>query len=56
MSFAGSPQGGIRLDFLEPVRWTIFDVPALYVAVEDLEGLAVELSAMGIPGEDARRR
>lgn len=56
VTFAGSPRGGVRLDFREPVRWTIFHVPALYVGVEDLEGLAIDLSAMGVPGEDARRR
>lgn len=55
LSFAGSPRGGVRLDFAAPVRWLVFDVPALYVGVEDLEGFAAELSASGVPGEDARR-
>ncbi len=55
VSFAGSPRGGVRLDFREPVRWTIFEVPALYVGVEDLQGLAIDLSALGINGVDARR-
>lgn len=54
MSFAGSDRGGVRLELREPVRWLIFDVPALYVGVEDLEGFASVLSDMGIPGEDAR--
>ena len=55
VSFAGSPRGGVRLDFGTPVHWTIFHVPALYVGVDDLEGFAAALSALGIPGEDARR-
>ena len=54
VSFAGSPEGGVRLDFRVPVRWTIFDVPAFYVGVDDLEGLSAELAAHGISGEDAR--
>jgi hypothetical protein len=54
LSFAGSPRGGVRLDFRQPIRWLVFDVPALYVGVEDLEGFAAELSARGIAGEDAR--
>lgn len=54
VSFAGSPRGGVRLDFRERIRWTIFNVPAFYVGVEDLEGLAAALRAAGIEGEDAR--
>ena len=54
VSFAGSPEGGVRLDFRVPVRGTIFDVPAFYVGVDDLEGLSAELAAHGISGEDAR--
>jgi hypothetical protein len=54
LSFAGSPQGGVRLDFRERVRWGPFRLPALYLGVEDLEGLAAELERRGIPGEDAR--
>jgi hypothetical protein len=55
VSFAGSPRGGVRLDFRDPVRWGILHVPAAYYGVEDLEGLAAELAALGIDGEDARR-
>ena len=55
VSFAGSPRGGVRLDFRRRVRWTIIRVPALYVGVDDLEGFAAELASFGIPGEDARR-
>jgi hypothetical protein len=56
VSFAGSPRGGVRLDLAEPVRWTIFDVPAVYVGVDDLEGFAAALSELGIDGEDRRAR
>lgn len=56
LTFGGSPRGGVRLDFKEPVRVGPFDVPALYVTVEDLEGLAAALAARGITGVDARKR
>ena len=56
VSFAGSPRGGVRLDFHMPVRWTLFRVPAVYVGVDDLEGFAAELTTLGISGEDARTR
>jgi hypothetical protein len=55
VSFAGSPRGGIRLDVREPVKWTLWHVPAFYVGTEDLEGFAAAVAAHGIPGEDARR-
>ena len=55
VSFAGSPHGGVRIDFRGPVPWSIFKVPAVYVGADDLEGLAAELSRRGIPGSDARR-
>ena len=55
VSFAGSPRGGVRLDFRTPVRWTFLRVPAFYVGVEDLAGFAAALTERGIPGEDARR-
>ena len=54
VSFAGSPRGGVRIDLREPVRWTLFRVPAFYVGVEDLDGFAAALAGRGIPGEDAR--
>ena len=54
VSFAGSPRGGVRLDFRERVRWGPFKVPAIYVGVDDLEGLAAELAGRGIQGADAR--
>lgn len=56
ISFAGSPRGGVRLDFRTPVRWGPLTIPAIYAGVEDLEGFAGELSQLGIPGEDARGR
>ena len=55
VSFDGSPHGGIRMDFRSPVRWSVFNVPAIYVSADDLDGLAAALAAVGIPGEDARR-
>ena len=55
LTFAGTPRGGIRMDFREPVRAFRFLVPALYVTVEDLEGFAAALSERGIPGLDERR-
>ena len=56
-TFAGTPKGGVRVDFRERVpTMRFFRIPALYVTVEDLEGFASALSERGIPGEDARRR
>jgi hypothetical protein len=55
VSFAASPKGGVRLDFRDRIHWTIFNVPAIYVAVEDLEGFAAELEARDIRGVDARK-
>lgn len=56
VSFAGSPHGGLRLDFKERVAAGILKVPAIYVGVDDLEGLAAELTRRGIGGTDARAR
>jgi hypothetical protein len=53
-TFAGTHRGGVRLDFREPVRAMGFQVPALYVTVEDPAAFAAALTARGIPGEDAR--
>ena len=55
MSFAGSPHGGVRLDFKVPIKVVRLTTPALYVAADDLEGLGAALSALGIPGKDARK-
>ena len=55
LTFGGSPRGGVRVDFRDPVRIGRIRIPALYVTVEDLVGLAAALEERGIPGEDARR-
>lgn len=55
VTFGGSHRGGVRLDFAERVRVGPFRTPALYVTVEDLEGLGASLAAHGIAGVDARR-
>jgi hypothetical protein len=56
VSFAGSPRGGVRVDFRDSVPWGIFRVPAIYLGAEDLDGLAAELERRGIRGVDARRK
>ena len=56
VSFAGSPHGGVRIDFKERVPWGLLKVPAIYVGVDDLDGLAAELARRGITGTDARAR
>jgi hypothetical protein len=56
VTFGGNHRGGVRVDFRERVRFGFLRIPALYVTVEDLEGLAAALSERGIPGEDARKR
>ena len=55
VTFGGSPRGGVRVDFMQPVRFLFFHIPALYVTVEDLEGLGAALTERGIKGEDARK-
>lgn len=55
ITFGGNHHGGVRLDFLEPVRWGPLHVPTLYITVEDMEGLGAALMARGIPGEDGRK-
>ena len=56
LSFAGSPRGGVRVDFSPQVPYGPLRLPAIYYGVEDLDGFAAELTSLGIPGEDARRR
>jgi hypothetical protein len=56
LSFAGSPRGGVRVDFTPRVPYGPLRLPAIYYGVEDLEGFAAELTSLGIPGEDARGR
>lgn len=55
VTFGGSHHGGVRIDFLAPVRWTIFRVPAIYLPADDLEALGAELARRGISGRDVRR-
>jgi hypothetical protein len=55
ISFAGSPRGGVRMDLRVRLRWGPLRLPAVYAGVEDLEGFAAAIAALGIPGEDARR-
>jgi hypothetical protein len=55
VSFAGAAHGGVRIDFREPVRWSRFRVPALYIGADNLDAFAAALRLRGIPGEDARR-
>lgn len=54
LTFGGSPAGGVRLDFHEPIKVGFLRPPALYLTVQDLDGLAAALAAHGIPGSDAR--
>ena len=56
VTFGGSHRGGVRIDFRERVRFGFLRIPALYVTVEDLEGLGAALAERGIPGEDARKQ
>jgi hypothetical protein len=56
VTFGGSHRGGVRVDFKERVPFGLLRIPALYVTVEDLEGLAAALADHGIAGEDARKR
>ena len=56
ITFGGTPRGGVRIDFREPVRYWRFKPPALYLTVEDLDGFAAALAARGIPGDDRRTR
>jgi len=54
LSFAGSPRGGVRMDFRANVKYGPLRLPALYVGVEDLEGFSAGLTTRGVPGVDAR--
>jgi hypothetical protein len=56
VTFGGSHLGGVRVDFIEPVRFGPLRIPALYITVEDLEGFAAALVERGIRGEDRRKR
>lgn len=54
LTFGGTPRGGVRVDFRARVPYGRFRLPALYLTVEDREGLAAALAERGIPGEDRR--
>jgi hypothetical protein len=56
VTFGGSNHGGVRIDFRERARFAFLRIPALYMTVDDLEGLAAALADRGIPGEDARKQ
>ena len=56
LTFGGNQTGGVRIDFKEPVKIGFARIPALYVTVGDLEGLAAALMERGITGVDARTR
>ena len=55
VTFGGNHLGGVRIDFKERVQFGPIRIPALYVTVGDLEGLARALAERGIPGTDARK-
>ncbi len=56
ITFGGTHEGGVRLDFRERVRLGPVRMPALYVTVDDPAAFTVALAGRGIPGEDARTR
>lgn len=56
VTFGGNHAGGVRMDFREPVKFGFLHIPALYVTVGDMEGLAAALTERGISGVDARKR
>ena len=56
VTFGGSHHGGVRIDFVTPVHWTIFNVPAIYVSADDLTGLGAEFERRGVVGRDGRQR
>jgi len=55
VTFGGSARGGVRIDFKERVSFLFFHIPALYVTVEDLGGLAAALVEREVGGQDARK-
>ncbi len=56
VTFSGSPHGGVRVNFRQPVPFAFYHIPALYLTVDDLDAFAAALSERGISGEDARKR
>ena len=55
LTFGGNPDGGVRIDFRERVRFGPIGIRALYVTVGDLEGLGAALRERGIDGVDGRK-
>ena len=55
VTFGGNHRGGVRLDFHQPVRWSLLTVPALYLTVADMDAFAAALAERGIPGADLRK-
>jgi hypothetical protein len=56
VTFGGNHLGGVRIDFSDRVRFGPMRIPALYVTVADLDGLARALEERGIAGTDVRKR
>jgi hypothetical protein len=56
ISFGGTPRGGVRVDLREPARYFFLRPRTIWLTVEDLEGFGTALAALGVPGEDRRRR
>lgn len=54
ISFCGSPRGGVRLDLRSPFGYGPLELRPIYVGVDDLDGFAAALTALGIAGEDGR--
>jgi hypothetical protein len=55
ISFDGNHMAGMRLDFRQPERRGILNIPRLYVTLDELEEFSAALTEMGIAGQDARR-
>ena len=56
ITFGGSAHGGIALFLRRPIPrwWWIRNLSVVYVTLDDVEGLAAELSRRGIGGTDVR--
>jgi hypothetical protein len=54
VAFDGTHTGGVRMDLAEPITFGPLRRSAIYVTVDDLEGFAAALAALGIQGVDAR--
>lgn len=54
LTFGGTNEGGVRLDFRDPVAWHGRQIDALYLTVEDAAGFTAALTERGITGVDAR--